>query len=109
MTCEEKVSKTIFAHNLVFELDCYLVLTKIFPKNSDTKYNFIFQLDSKHNIGLPMIDGVVFLFSGSVLTNRQSSTTLSQYKDSFFFKIASYGNKRLFTHIKKSLKRKSNK
>ena len=102
-------------HEFHTEEDCTYTVIKVpkhekqQKKNCDKKYNFIFQLDRKHNIGLPMTDGVAFLFSGSVLTHRQSSTTLPQCKDGLFFNIASYGNKKLFTHIKKSFERKSNK
>ena len=53
-------------HHFHTEDDCTYTVIKVPEhekqpkKNSDTKYNFIFQLDRKHNIRLPMTDRVAF-------------------------------------------------
>ena len=66
------------------------------------RYHFLFNLTGKKNLNLPLYPGVSFLFSGAFLTHRQHCNDDVSSKNDVFFNIASYGNKRLFNHIKKT-------
>ena len=48
--------------------------------------------------------GISFMFSGKFLTHRQQCTHPLNDKDDVFFNIATYGNKRLYSHINNHLK-----
>ena len=71
-------------------------------KSAERKYHFIFQLNRKCIVSLPLIEGTTLLFSGKLLTHRQSCNVFEAMDDELFFNFASYGNKKLFNHIRKS-------
>jgi hypothetical protein len=70
-------------------------------KNSN-KYHFLFELTKKKRLNIPLFPGVSFIFSGLFLTHRQHIVQGTIGNQDKFFNVASYGNKRLFNHIKKS-------
>ena len=92
------------------EKDCTYTLIHVpkQKKSSDVnqQYRFVFQLMKHMNICITLRYGVSFIFSGQFLTHRQQCTKPHNTTDDFFFNIASYGNNRLYSHIKKSFHRK---
>ena len=77
-------------------------------KNSETF--FLFKLNNDNCIAIPMIDQTSFMFSGTMLTHRQFSMDGYMNKKKRecinpYFNIASYGNEKLFRHIRTSLNR----
>ena len=90
------------------EQDCTYTLITIpqqegidLNKTSDV-YNFLFHLTGRKYMNIPLYPGISLLFSGAFLTHRQHRIENKPLKNQPFFNIASYGNKRLFNHIKKS-------
>ncbi len=74
--------------------------------NQNNEYHFIFKLTNCDKVHLKLHPGMSFIFSGLFLTHRQSKVQKENKSDSVFFNIGSYGNKRLFNHIRKSINRK---
>ena len=77
-------------------------------KNRETF--FLFKLNNDNCIAIPMIDQTSFIFSGTMLTHRQFSMDGYMNKKKRecinpYFNIASYGNEKLFRHIRTSLNR----
>ena len=70
--------------------------------STERKYHFMFQLNHKNIMSLPLIEGTTLLFSGKLLTHRQSCNAFESTDDELFFNFASYGNKKLHNHIRKS-------
>ena len=89
------------------ESDCtYTIIT--IPKqrkNQSVSFDFLFMLSDKQYINIPLTEGVSFIFSGMFLTHRQNKYTIDDSIRGDFFNIASYGNKRLFSHLRKSFKK----
>ena len=79
--------------------------------NSERKdeYSFLFKVKDKNNISLRLTEGVSFVFSGKLLTHRQSCNFPVNMKGETFINFSSYGTKRLFSHIKKSFERNNDK
>ena len=70
------------------------------------EYTFLFKLKEKSgSVGIKMDPGVTFLFSGKYLTHRQFRNVNVSSNNATFFNVASYGNKRLFSHLKSTIKR----
>ena len=65
---------------------------------------FMFELMNKFTLGIKMEAGLSFLSSGKYLTHRQVIPDSSS-KDGNFINVASYGNRRLYIHIKSTVKR----
>ena len=89
------------------EHDCTYTLISI-PKQRhmnqlSTRYDFLFILTEKQSISIHLTPGVTFMFSGLFLKHRQNKSNESS--NDTFFNFASYGNKRLFHHIRKTLNR----
>ena len=89
------------------ENDCtYTIITT--PKQDSTddeqEYNFITQLMTNHNIGIKLEPGMTFLFSGKYLTHMQGYNNNITTSTSNFINIASYGNARLYYHLKGTIK-----
>ena len=53
-------------------------------QNKDRKYHFMFQLKHKCIVSLPLIGGTTVLFSGKLLTHRQSCNVFEAIDDEFF-------------------------
>ena len=75
-------------------------------KSSDSipQFDFLYMIKPKCYVGIDMKIGTTFLFSGYMLTHRQHCYPPPESND-YFFNLASYGNKRLFNHLKTSLLR----
>ena len=90
------------------EHDC--TYTLIFaPQQNKTldKYEFNFCLNPRNNVCFDMNDGISFMFSGMFLKHKQHKWKHGNNND-LFFNFASYGNQRLFNHIKHTLMRTTN-
>ena len=88
------------------EEDCSYDLITV-PKNViKDRHDFVFQLKRNKHMNLQMKPGTSFIFSGVCLTHRQNRLIVAKSKedDGQFFNIAPNGNRRLFSHIRSSLK-----
>ena len=74
-------------------------------KKCGNKYSFLFKLNANTTLSLPMSIDLTFLFSGTFLSHRQEGNNSRNKEDSPFINLSSYGNQRLFTHIRKSFSR----
>ena len=91
------------------ENDCTYTLITI-PNQSTIKsqpagdnFHFLISLTEKKILNIPLHSGISFVFSAQFLTHRQHRNAyIYSNDDDVFFNVASYGNKRLFHHIKKS-------
>ena len=72
------------------------------------KYHFMIQLKDKLNISIPMVRGTSIMFSSQLLAHRQSCNIVDPSFDELHINFSSYGNKRLFKHIRQSLIRSKN-
>ena len=91
------------------EKDCTYTLISIPNQNTITKqsaainYHFLFSLSNKIQLNIPLYPGISFIFSAAFLTHRQHINEYDKSNENErFFNVASYGNKRLYHHIKKS-------
>ena len=75
-------------------------------KNSS--YNFMIQLKSKMNIGFKLEEGLSFIHSGKYLTHKQMLNENTNDKNDVFINLASYGNEKLYNHLRATIKRKAN-
>ena len=76
------------------------------PTNREREFQFVFQLQKFVNVSLKLKHGISFICSGKFLTHRQHCTLPCKGDSDVFFDIASYGNNRLYSHIKCSFNRK---
>ena len=76
------------------------------PEQEQTAHEpfFMFELMDKYTLGIKMEAGLSFIFSGKYLTHRQVIPD-STSKQGNFINVASYGNKRLYNHIKSTVRR----
>ena len=65
---------------------------------------FLCEIQDKLTLRIQLQPGLSFLFSGIYLTHRQSIDDKT-ITDGEFINIASYGNQRLYNHIKSTIKR----
>ena len=70
--------------------------------STDRHYHFMFQFGQKYNVSLPLTGGTTLLFSGKFLTHRQTCNVHETTNDELFINFASYGCKRLYSHIRQS-------
>ena len=64
----------------------------------------MFQLQDKLIVGIQLVPAFSFIFSGKYLTHKQSIND-GTVNNGEFVDIASYGNQRLYNHIKSTIKR----
>ena len=76
-------------------------------KYSGNVYNFLFKLNHNNLLSLPLTPDLSLLFSGTFLTHRQKGNYSQDKSSKPFVNLSSYGNQRLFTHIRKSFFRNS--
>ena len=90
------------------ELDSTYTIISV-PKQNICYYNqtsFEFKIKETEIISIPMTCGTSFAFSAHMLTHKQTANISKGYDGTLpFINIASFGNKRLFTHLRKSLHR----
>ena len=79
-------------------------------KNSTMTYKriFLLKLNDDITLSIPLVLNLCYVFTGSLLTHRQHCDKSCYHDNSAFFNIISYGNKRLFSHIKTSFLRNKN-
>ena len=93
------------------EKDCTYTLISIPNQNTITSkdagnnYHFLFSLTDKKRLNIPLYHGTSFIFSATFLTHRQHINDFNSNDKEVLFNVASYGNKRLYHHIKKSFKK----
>ena len=68
--------------------------------NKDREFRFVFQLQQYMNVSFKLKHGISFMFTGKFLTHRQQCTIPCEGDNDIFFNIASYGNNRLYSHMK---------
>ena len=106
--------KSVFCVNAVTEEvhcedDCsYTVITV--PRQQailrKRKYKFMFKLNDKETVAIPMNQELTFMFSGKFLLHKQSCNIHDQLgRDDYFFNFGTYANKKLFNHIRCSFAR----
>ena len=91
------------------EDDCtYTIISVPLQSKSQNKYKFLFQLNESSTIGIELIPNTSFMFSGMLLTHRQAvdDQVMNDQGSDISINISSYGNKRIFSHIRKSFERK---
>ena len=94
------------------ENDCSYTLVSVPKQECERKYVFYFRLNPKIYVGIPMQSGVSFISSMKLLTHRQQCIADPGIDSNFvsaqgnkFINVCSYANRRLFTHVRASLKR----
>lgn len=94
------------------ENDCTYTIINVphqdYFKTSTKKpnYKFIFKLSNMDMVNIELYPTMSFIFSGLFLTHRQNKKNDNISSNDVFFNIASYGNKRLFNHLRKSINNK---
>lgn len=76
-------------------------------KKMGNTYQFLFKLNENNCISFDLHPNISFCFSGTFLTHRQKGNDSKESDDNKFVNLSSYGNYRLFTHIRKSFLRNS--
>ena len=69
-------------------------------QKSGNIYDLLFKLNDKECISLPLTPDVTFMFSGTFLSHRQNGNTSIDKENNQFVNLSSYGNHKLFTHIR---------
>ena len=93
------------------EEDCTYTLIKIPYQDKDmNKGNahermFLVRINNETMLSIPLSYNLSFLFSGNFITHRQHQSMKCYEDRSLFYNISSYGNKRLYSHLKKSFQR----
>ena len=89
--------------NLHTENDCtYTVITTPRQETWGRKrpeYNFIFELKKGETIGLELETGISLIYSGKYFNENSGNAS------EVFINLASYGNERLYNHLKSIMKR----
>ena len=83
---------------------------RLLSKHNGRETYFLFEINSDNCLGFEMKSGISFLFSGTMLTHKQFSIDgYMDYKDREkidpYYNIASYGNEKLFRHMRISFSR----
>ena len=92
------------------EKDCTYTLISVpnqqntFSRKVKRKSYFLFVLNDHEKICIPLTPQVTFFFSGMCLVHRQNHPSSDDHAINFL-NIASYGNERLFNHIRSSFNR----
>ena len=90
------------------EMDCtYTLISVPLQKKSMMSYQFLFWLNDANILGIKLNPNVAMFFSGLLVTHRQDKfvNTRNGNNNDIFMNVSSYGNQRLFCHIKKSFQR----
>ena len=70
------------------------------------RYKFMFKLNDKETVAIPMNQELTFMFSGKFLLHKQSCNIHDSLRgDDYFFNFGTYANKKLFNHIRCSFAR----
>ena len=90
------------------EEGCTYTLIHVLKQENEDKcnaYKFKFAINSKHNITIPLVDYTTIMFSGLMLTHRQTFEPDESHEKATFVNFGSYGNRKLFNHIRRSVLR----
>jgi len=66
---------------------------------------FIFKLKDKQQLILPLVRGMTFVYNGRFMTHCQEYSRQVEDKGPPFFNISSYGNEKIFNHLRKTFSR----
>ena len=92
------------------ENDCtYTIISvpeqvKFIRKKASRKVNFLFSPNAANSLEIPLKNNFEFFYSALCLTHRQSFP-VDASKEGNFVNVSSYGNERLYNHIRTSFNR----
>ena len=94
------------------ERDCTYTLITV-PKQSfnigkkqlEHKPMFIFKLKDNQQLIFPLVCGLTFVYNGCFMTHRQEYNRELNDNGPNFVNISSYGNEKIFNHLRKTFKR----
>ena len=98
-------------HNLHTEKDCaYTLITvpsQVMNKNLPlvNKPMFLFKIGKKEQIMLPLVNNMSFVYNGKFIMHRQAYTPSNNSYSRKFFNMSSYGNEKLFNHLRRTFDR----
>ena len=69
---------------------------------------FIFKINEKQQLALPLLTHTAFMYSGKFVTHRQEYRCNSKSDSEPFINLASYSNEKLFNHLRKTFDRLTN-
>ena len=69
---------------------------------------FLFKLSMKQKIILPLSDNISFVYNGKFNTQCQAYDKGAQDDKQSFYSISSYGNEKIFNHLRKTFQRETN-
>ena len=97
------------------ENDCAYTFITV-PQQNQRKYLhpthepvFLFKLNELQTLTLPLHNDLSFIYNASLLTHRQRYEPDLDMNSTKFFNISSYGNAKLFNHLRKSFGRLNDK
>ena len=86
---------------------CIHVPVQDFARNTtlNNKPSFLFQLNDTQRLLLPLSNPVSFMYNAQFISHRQAYYPDSEVNTESFVNVSSYGNKKLFEHLRKSFQR----
>ena len=66
---------------------------------------FLFQVGTKEQSMLPLVNNISFVYNGNFLMHRQALTPIEHSNSPKFFNISSYGNAKMFNHLRRTFER----
>ena len=97
--------------NFHSENDCTYTLVTV-PKQCNkmnhgnkNRRMFLININEQNIFAVPMTHNLSLLYSGNFITHRQHCDRECEKDGSLFYNIVSYGNQRLYSHLKKSFLR----
>ena len=66
---------------------------------------FLFQVGTKEQIMLPLVNNLSFVYNGNFVMHRQAFTPIKHIHSAKFFNISSYGNAKIFNHLRRTFER----
>ena len=78
-------------------------------RNHSNKPMFLFKLNKKNQLMIPLASGVDFVYNGQCITHRQSCVSNDKNTENAFYNISSYANGKLFNHIRNTFSRLKDK
>ena len=106
---QTSICDTCQTTNLHTKKDCTYTIMSVPEQDTSTttipECYFVIELKKGHTVGIKMDPGLTFMFSGRYLMHRQSINDKGNGKENTFVNFTSYGNERLYHHLKSSIKR----
>ena len=93
------------------ENDCGYTVIKVPKQEFQWKPNliqmqvFIFKMNEKQQLALPLLTDTSFMYSGKCVTHRQHYRCNTDCSSEPFINLASYSNEKLFNHLRKTFER----